>query len=326
MTAASRELLSEAEGATPEPIGPPVRPAWWVAAALPLAVGGAVATLAALGPLLNPILYLRASLFSFALLAGGVLSGLWLAWLLGVTQVRRQCRRAYQRQRREAAAERLRFLGRLHHEFNSPLMAIRFGLANVRSSLAADASQGDLAIVEAQVVRLGQLTENLQKLADLKMQPAEHAPVDVDKMLREATAVVLEQPGLADRKINLALAQTPISLPNVPGDRGLLVEAIYNLLDNACKFTRPDDMIEVHACEDGRMVRIDISDTGPGIPEDELAHLGEDLYRGKGAEGIPGTGLGLALVRAIVERHGGTLTIRSQVGKGTMVTLRLPIE
>ena len=67
-----------------------------------------------------------------------------------------------------------------------------------------------------------------------------------------------------------------------------------------------------------------MADTGPGVPPDELPHLGEELYRGSGAVGVEGSGLGLALVRAIIARHDGTVTIRSRPGRGTVVTVRLP--
>jgi two-component system OmpR family sensor kinase len=109
-------------------------------------------------------------------------------------------------------------------------------------------------------------------------------------------------------------------------DRDLLYLAVYNLLDNALKFTRPGDTVEVRAFEDGASVVIEVADTGPGIPEDELPHVWEELYRGQGARAAPGSGLGLALVRAIVELHGGQINLRSRAGQGTVFTVRLPIK
>jgi two-component system OmpR family sensor kinase len=73
-------------------------------------------------------------------------------------------------------------------------------------------------------------------------------------------------------------------------------------------------------------VAIEVADTGPGIPQEELPRAWEELYRGQGAQGVPGSGLGLALVRAIVERHGGQVTLRSRAGQGTVVTMRLPVQ
>jgi two-component system OmpR family sensor kinase len=115
-------------------------------------------------------------------------------------------------------------------------------------------------------------------------------------------------------------------VPNVFGDWDLLFLAVYNLLDNALKFTRPGDTVEVRAFEDGSSVVIEIADTGPGIVQEEVPRVWEELYRGQGAQGVPGSGLGLALVRAIVERHGGHTTLRSRVGQGTVVAIRLPVK
>ena len=102
-------------------------------------------------------------------------------------------------------------------------------------------------------------------------------------------------------------------------------QALHNLVDNACKFSGPQATIELRAFEDGSNVVVEVADTGPGIDPDEIPHLGEELYRGRSARGIEGSGLGLALVQAIVDRHRGTLTIRSRPGQGTVVALRLPV-
>jgi two-component system OmpR family sensor kinase len=112
----------------------------------------------------------------------------------------------------------------------------------------------------------------------------------------------------------------------VPGDFDLLVLVAHNLLDNAIKFTRPGDTLEVRAFEDGASVVVEVADTGPGIPEDELPHVWEELYRGSSGRGVPGSGLGLALARAIILRHGGQLAMRSRAGQGTVVTVRLPLK
>ena len=91
-------------------------------------------------------------------------------------------------------------------------------------------------------------------------------------------------------------------LYSTSGDYDLLILAIHNLLDNAIKFTHPGDTVEMRAFEDDANVVIEVADTGPGIPEGEISHVWEELYRGEGARGVPGSGLGLALSRAIVLR------------------------
>jgi two-component system OmpR family sensor kinase len=104
-----------------------------------------------------------------------------------------------------------------------------------------------------------------------------------------------------------------------------LLLVFHNLLDNADKFCEPGDTIEVRAFEDGSVVVVEVADTGPGIPPEELPHIWEELYRGEKARGVPGSGLGLALVRAIVERHHGQISLRSREQQGTVVTVRLPM-
>ena len=143
-------------------------------------------------------------------------------------------------------------------------------------------------------------------------------------MLREVEAAVRELPGASERRLRLSLPEAPWPLPAVRGDVDLLFVAVHNLATNAIKFTRPGDTIEIRAGEDGDAVVIEVADTGPGIPRAELEEVWQELARGEAARGVPGTGLGLPLVRTIVARHGGEERIRSRVGQGTVVSLRLP--
>ena len=85
--------------------------------------------------------------------------------------------------------------------------------------------------------------------------------------------------------------QVPWPVPPVPGDRDMLFVATYNLLGNALKFTRPGDVVEARAFEDGDAVVIEVADTGPGIPQEELPCVWEELCRGQNARGVPGSGL-----------------------------------
>lgn len=124
----------------------------------------------------------------------------------------------------------------------------------------------------------------------------------------------------------MSIPQAPWPLPLVSGDPDLLLLVIHNLIDNALKFTRPGETIEVRAFEDANSVVVEVADTGPGIPEEELPYVWQELYRGAAARGVPGSGLGLALARAIVDRHGGKVSLRSRAGQGTVVSIRLPVQ
>ena len=104
----------------------------------------------------------------------------------------------------------------------------------------------------------------------------------------------------------------------------MLFLAIYNLLENALKYTAVTDAIELRTREDGRFVIIEVADTGPGIAMADQPYIWEELYRGEAARGVPGSGLGLALVKAIVTLHEGEVTLSSRSGQGTLITLHLP--
>src|SRR5690606_4516942 len=106
-------------------------------------------------------------------------------------------------------------------------------------------------------------------------------------------------------------------------DEDLLTLVLYNLLDNAYKYTQPNDAITVriHGHQD---LRIEVQDTGIGISPEALTHVWEELYRASHIAHIPGSGIGLALVRAIVERHQGTVAIESELEVGTTVYIQIP--
>jgi two-component system, OmpR family, sensor kinase len=267
----------------------------------------------------NPVIYLRADSATLILLAGWLLTGAAYSLLFIVE--------GYERQRKTLAAQsaddRIRFLRRLDHELKNPLTAIRAGLANVVEAPDEAARLDATNSVEAQALRLSRLSADLRKLAELETREIERTRVNVTALLEEAFSIAQDQAS-AERRLTLSIPQAPWPLPEISGDQDLLFLAIHNLLDNAIKFTRSGDRVEVRAFEDGQNIVIEVADTGPGIPEDELPYVWEELYRGKGARGIPGSGLGLALVRAIAERHRGQVTLRSRKGQGTVVILRLP--
>jgi two-component system, OmpR family, sensor kinase len=228
----------------------------------------------------------------------------------------------------QAAQDRLRFLARLDHELKNPLTAMRAGLANVDQALgraAADGARTALTSVSGQADRITRLVSDLRRLADLEALQIEMAPVDLSRLLGEVTEASAGLPGADDRSIRASVPQAPWPLPLVGGDRDLLFVAVQNLVANAVKYSRPGDTLEIRASEDGDAVLVEVADTGIGIPPDEVGQVWEELARGRAARAIPGTGIGLALVRVIVARHGGRVAIRSREGQGTVVSVWLPV-
>jgi two-component system OmpR family sensor kinase len=298
------------------------RLAIWIAALIPALAGVAVSLTLALSLLPNPILYLRADLGTLSVLLGIAVSTLLMlgvgAWLWN--EYRR--RESLTQTTAQAAADRRRFLQRLDHELKNPLTAIRAGLANVSHN---DSSE-TLSSINAQVHRISRLTADLRKLAELETRPLERSEVNMSSLLSQVFELAQERPEAETRRLTLTLPQAPWPLPTISGDHDLILLVVHNLLDNALKFTRPDDTIEIRAVEDGAAVVVEVADTGPGIPEEDMPHIWEELYRGQSARGVPGSGLGLALSQAIVQRHGGRLTVRSRAGQGTVFSVRLPIK
>jgi two-component system OmpR family sensor kinase len=291
----------------------------WVAAPVVAALLAAAA-IGLLGD--DPVVYLSGPLGVLLVAAGVLMTAAGAVVLLGRDRRARERRRAVAVAAEAAAGDRRRLLLRLDHELKNPLTAIHAGLANAAGEPAA--RERALEGVGAQASRLSRLMTDLRKLTELETRELEHAPVDLGELLREVEASVREQPGAAERRLRLTLPEAPWPLPPVRGDADLLFLAVHNLAVNAVKFSRPGDTIEIRAAEDGDEVVIEIADTGPGIPEDELDEVWEELARGRAARGVPGTGLGLPLARTIVARHGGSERIRSRVGQGTVVSVRLP--
>jgi two-component system OmpR family sensor kinase len=219
-----------------------------------------------------------------------------------------------------------RFLRRLDHELKNPLTIIRLGVVNLQqSSDLSETQQASLERVGQQVQRLQNLIEDLRWLTELEERRLEQSIVNLGEVLEEAVALVSGLPGKPHRTIDLSLQQAPWPLGMVRGDRDLLIIAFRNLLDNALKYTEPGGQVEVRATDDGSYAVVEVADTGPGIPDEDLPHIFEELYRGQQAKRVEGSGLGLTLVQKIITLQGGEITVRSRQSHGTVMSVRLPL-
>jgi signal transduction histidine kinase len=268
----------------------------------------------------NPILYAQADLGTLIVIIGIALSILTVSAIAifdwtDKFQIETIIR---------SADDRRRFLRRLDHELKNPLTAIMAGLANL--STAENFTDRDTALnsVQTQVSGLRRLVTEMRKLSDLEIRPLDQSPFDLTELLEDVFNLAQDHPNAGERNFNLSIPRAPWPLPTINGDRDLLILAIHNLLDNAIKFSDVGDTIEMRAFEDGTSIVIEIADTGPGIQSQDQNHVWEELYRGEQARGVPGSGLGLALVRSIVARHEGSIMLRSRPGEGTVFTMRLP--
>jgi signal transduction histidine kinase len=112
------------------------------------------------------------------------------------------------------------------------------------------------------------------------------------------------------------------------GDSARLGQVLDNLLSNAIKYTPAGGSVHVEVSGQDRLARIEVTDNGIGVAQEELGQLFSRFYRAASAtrRAIPGTGLGLVIARAIVEEHGGTISLESREGEGTSVTVTLPLR
>jgi two-component system phosphate regulon sensor histidine kinase PhoR len=169
----------------------------------------------------------------------------------------------------------------------------------------------------------------------------------VAEVIRHAAAMLLPQ---AEQKSIHLVTTVPTELPAVMADRDRLVQILVNLIDNGVKYTpeggsvrvtahrvnwsnsqvvdspKPIDELTARPVDHGDLVEIVVEDTGIGIPEKDLPRITERFYRVDKARSreLGGTGLGLAIVKHLVQAHGGTLSIESEVGRGTTVRFTLP--
>lgn len=227
----------------------------------------------------------------------------------------------------ELEQNRRSFLRRLDHEIKNPLTGLRAALVNMQETQAVDERQHAVENAGRAVTRLSRLLADLRKLSDLGERPIERARVDIPDLLQDAVDAARVLPAFDGREISLFIPKVPSPFPAVTGDRDLLVLAVYNLIENALKFTCADDSVEVRAAEDGQLVVIEVADSGVGIPPEDVSKIFEELYRGSNARSTEGSGLGLALVKRIIALHTGQVTVRSSQTepRGTVFTIRLPV-
>jgi two-component system, OmpR family, sensor kinase len=216
-----------------------------------------------------------------------------------------------------------RFLDDLHHELKNPVNTLGLGVVNLQQTTLTSEQIIHLNHLAQQVKRLKRLTAGLGELTKLREGQLEKADVCLPELLAEAR----DTTPYLNRSISLNIQQTPWPLSSVAGDYTMLFTAFSNLLDNALKYSSEKDQVEVRATDDGQFVTIEIADTGCGIPSDEIPLIFEALYRAQNVrEHQEGTGLGLALVKRIMDLHRGEIRVSSRLGMGAIFVVRLPVQ
>src|SRR4051794_36606704 len=171
--------------------------------------------------------------------------------------------------------------------------------------------------------RVSRVVDDLMLLSQMDEDLPGPEPVPVHLIVAQAAERV--RPAAVDKDMTVNFGE-PAHRLSVMGDRRQIVSAVYNLLDNAVKYSAQGSVVEVRGRQDGEWVEISVRDRGIGIPEADLEHIFERFYRVEGAKArhLGGSGLGLAIVRHVVGTHGGEVRVESQAGEGSTFVLRPP--
>ncbi|MGH8887919.1 MAG: sensor histidine kinase [Egibacteraceae bacterium] len=218
-----------------------------------------------------------------------------------------------ERQRRALVAD-------VAHELRTPLTVLE-GSFEALADGVVEPSRERLGSIADEVRRLRRSVEDFEALsaADAAGLSLERKPVDLAAIARDATASLAAQVQAAELRLQEDLA--PVT---VTGDPSRLRQVVTNLLANAVKFTPAGGTITVRTVADGVQARLEVADTGPGIPADERPHVFERFWRGANAAGVGGSGVGLAVVAELAAAHGGDVKVGTNPAGGATFTVRLP--
>jgi signal transduction histidine kinase len=222
------------------------------------------------------------------------------------------------------------FVRMVTHEFRSPLSAVQSMLRLLDLGIVEPLGEKQRDLVERSQRRISHLlalVNDLLELAAGKMEPlqGEKHKVDLSDIVAKVSEVM--QPRAVEKGLHydVDLGAQPLLLA---GFEDSLERMIMNLVSNAVKYTPSGGTVRLRARSEQGEIKLKVSDTGIGIPEEAMSRIFTEFYRAKNAKStnVDGTGLGLAIVKDVVEQHGGRISVRSRVGEGTTFSISLPQE
>ena len=220
-----------------------------------------------------------------------------------------------------------RFVADSSHELRTPLTVIRSNLHLLTRETDPQERATLISVTEGEVSRLNRIVNDLLYIAQMQ---AGHTivpvlrPVELDSLLLEVFARARSLAALKNQKVALLHEDVATTL----GDRDQLQHLLLNLLDNAIKYTPDGGSIGLGLWVESDMALIEVTDTGPGIAEEDLPHVFDRFFRTQAARDTVrnGSGLGLSIVKTIAESHGGQVEVISGIGKGATFRLRLKLH
>ncbi len=215
----------------------------------------------------------------------------------------------------DAVGAQQRLVADASHELRTPLTSLRADVGLLRRGDALDRDEYDevVAGLDDRLTEMSDLLRELMQLAEGDLEPPPFAPLRLDELVDATVA------RLGRRDVVVHVRSVPVT---VHAAAPLLERAVANLLDNAVKWSPSGAIVEVEVLAGGALV---VRDHGPGISAEHLPHIFDRFYRADRSAGIPGFGLGLAIVRRIAETHGGSVRVDCPAGGGTVFTLTVPL-
>ena len=226
-------------------------------------------------------------------------------------------------QLKELDRAKSRFFANISHEFRTPMTL----LVTPLEQLLKDEGHTDMqnaSMMLRNAKRMGRLIDQLLQLARIESGKLS-LQVDKGDIMGFLRPLVSQFSSHAEEKdIDYSFQLNPANYYDAYFDADKMEKMVYNLVSNAIKFTPPGSAVEVEVAIVDARLRIRVSDTGPGIPQEALPHIFDRFYRVEGVR-HPGTGIGLALTKELAELHYGDIRVRSRVNEGSVFTLRIPI-
>jgi len=224
--------------------------------------------------------------------------------------------------------EKSNFMRLIQHELKSPVVAIHSYLSLIQEGYLGDVSAKEKDIVDKAIIRseeIVQILNDLLELAKLESPSLEIqiTAVDIWDIIRRC----LDNSSIQIQGKHITVEKNLESNnPIVSGEEDNLYTALCNIIHNAIKYSTPNKTVRILCRDNNQNLEIVVSDEGIGIPENEIPKIFSEFYRATNAKAsrIPGTGLGMNIVKKIIEKHNGTLNIKSILNKGTTVTISLP--
>ena len=216
---------------------------------------------------------------------------------------------------------RRRMAADLAHELRTPLAVLQAGLEELRDGLVEPDGEG-LDSLHRQSLRVGRVVEDLAELsaAETASLTLRRQPLDLGQIVNEAVAAARPTTAAAGLTVATRIAADVM----VEGDADRLHQVFGNLLVNTARHCRATDTVAVSVQTSGTWARVVVADTGPGIPQADLPHVFDRLWRGMADTDSAGSGIGLAVVRELVTAHGGSVAVDSDGVSGTTFTVMLP--